>query len=148
MGLGAQGQRRLHRHDGAAQCQFRRPFGPAVEIGWRLARRHWGLGFASEAAWTCLRCAFAQLHLDEVVSFTTEGNLPSQKVMQAIGMVQDLAGSFEHPRLAAGHPCALMCCTASIARGGNRPCVAEWHVMQGANDKPCIICPHESAVEP
>ena len=83
---------------------FDAPFTPAVEIGWRLARRHWGQGFASEAAWTCLRCAFAQLGLDEVVSFTTQGNLPSQKVMQAIGMQQDLQGSFEHPRLPIGHP--------------------------------------------
>ncbi|MNF11374.1 hypothetical protein D3C80_2125840 [compost metagenome] len=39
-----------------------------------------------------------------MVSFTTEGNLPSQKVMQAIGMQHDPQGSFEHPRLAPGHP--------------------------------------------
>jgi RimJ/RimL family protein N-acetyltransferase len=44
------------------------------------------------------------LRLEEVVSFTSESNLPSQKVMQAIGMQQDLNGSFEHPRLAEGHP--------------------------------------------
>jgi len=89
---------------GLLNVNFDAPFAPAVEIGWRLARRHWGLGFASEAAWTCLRCAFAQLRLEEVVSFTSEINLPSQKVMQAIGMVQDLQGSFEHPRLPSGHP--------------------------------------------
>ena len=89
---------------GLLNVNFEAPFGPAVEIGWRLARRHWGLGFASEAAWTCLRCAFAQLRLGEVVSFTTEGNLPSQKVMQAIGMVHDPQGNFEHPRLPSGHP--------------------------------------------
>ncbi|MNW01206.1 hypothetical protein D3C71_1968100 [compost metagenome] len=38
------------------------------------------------------------------MSFTSECNLPSQKVMQAIGMQQDLHGSFEHPRLPIGHP--------------------------------------------
>ena len=64
---------------GLLNVNFDAPFAPAVEIGWRLARRHWGLGFASEAAWTCLRCAFAQLRVDEVVSFTSESNLPSQK---------------------------------------------------------------------
>lgn len=89
---------------GLLNVNFDAPFAPAVEISWRLARRHWGQGFASEAAWTCLRCAFAQLRLDEVVSFTTQDNVPSQKVMQAIGMVQDEAGSFEHPRLPEGHP--------------------------------------------
>ncbi|MNI86710.1 hypothetical protein D3C73_1438270 [compost metagenome] len=38
------------------------------------------------------------------MSFTTESNLPSQKVMQAIGMQQDLAGSFLHPKLPEDHP--------------------------------------------
>ena len=89
---------------GLLNVNFDAAFAPAVEIGWRLARRHWGLGFASEAAWACLRCAFAQLQLDEVVSFTTASNVPSQKVMQAIGMRQDPAGSFEHPRLPVGDP--------------------------------------------
>lgn len=133
---------------GLLHVSFDADFAPAVEIGWRLARRHWGLGFASEAAWTCLRCAFAQLRLDEVVSFTSESNLPSQKVMQAVGMLQDPSGSFEHPRLPAGHPLRRMCCTASTVHTGSRPCVAEWMAMRGANDKPCIICLHESAVEP
>lgn len=89
---------------GLLRVNFEAPFAPAVEIGWRLARRHWGQGYASEAAWTCLRCAFSQLHLDKVVSFTSVSNLPSQKVMQAIGMVEDVQGRFEHPRLPAGHP--------------------------------------------
>lgn len=89
---------------GLLNVNFDAPFTPAVEIGWRLARRHWGLGFASEAAWTCLRCAFAQLRLEQVVSFTTESNQASQKVMQAIGMQQDLDGSFDHPKLAADDP--------------------------------------------
>ncbi|NUT82734.1 MULTISPECIES: GNAT family N-acetyltransferase [Pseudomonas] len=83
---------------------FDAPFTPAIEIGWRLAREHWGLGYASEAAWTALRCAFDQLALDEVVAFTAVDNLPSQKVMQAIGMQHDPADDFEHPTLAVGHP--------------------------------------------
>lgn len=89
---------------GLLNVGFEAPFTPAVEIGWRLARRHWGLGFASEAAWACLRCAFSQLHLEQIVSFTTESNLPSQKVMQAIGMLEDPEGAFDHPGLAADHP--------------------------------------------
>ncbi len=38
------------------------------------------------------------------MSFTTESNLASQKVMQAIGMQQDLDGSFDHTKLAADDP--------------------------------------------
>ncbi|WP_408599009.1 GNAT family N-acetyltransferase [Pseudomonas sp. PLMAX] len=83
---------------------FDAPFTPAVEIGWRLAREHWGLGYASEAAWTALRCGFDRLVLNEVVSFTAVSNLPSQKVMQAIGMHHDPADDFDHPRLALDHP--------------------------------------------
>lgn len=89
---------------GLLNVGFDAPFTPAVEIGWRLAPEHWGLGYASEAAWAVLRCAFDRLALDQVVSFTTEANLPSQKVMQAIGMQADPAGDFEHPKLETGHP--------------------------------------------
>ncbi|MFJ4194769.1 GNAT family N-acetyltransferase [Pseudomonas sp. NPDC089534] len=83
---------------------FDAPFTPAVEIGWRLAKEHWGLGYASEAAWTALRCGFDRVALNEVVSFTSQANLPSQKVMQAIGMHHAEADDFDHPRLDDGHP--------------------------------------------
>ncbi len=86
---------------GLQNVSFEAGFTPAVEIGWRLAREHWGLGYASEAAWTALRCGFDRLQLDEIVAFTTEANLPSQKVMQAIGMHYDPQADFEHPKVAA-----------------------------------------------
>ncbi len=89
---------------GLAVVTFDAPFVPAIEIGWRLAREHWGLGYASEAAWTALRCGFDRLALKEIVAFTTLSNLPSEKVMQAIGMQHDSADDFDHPRLAADHP--------------------------------------------
>ena len=89
---------------GLAPVRFEAPFTPAVEIGWRLAREHWGLGYASEAAWTVLGCGFEHLELDEIVSFTATSNLPSQKVMQAIGMQNNPADDFAHPNLPEGHP--------------------------------------------
>jgi RimJ/RimL family protein N-acetyltransferase len=79
------------------------PFSPCVEVGWRLAHSHWGHGFASEAARHSLRFGFEVLGLDEIVSFTTLGNARSQAVMQRIGMRRD-AATFEHPRIAEGHP--------------------------------------------
>lgn len=88
---------------GLSTVGFDAPFTPAVEIGWRLAHDHWGLGFASEAAWTALRCGFGQVGLDEVVSYTPALNVPSEKVMQAIGMRRDAQGDFEHPALPAEH---------------------------------------------
>ncbi|WP_339530283.1 GNAT family N-acetyltransferase [Pseudomonas mucidolens] len=89
---------------GLMNVGFDAAFTPAVEIGWRLAREHWGLGYASEAAWTALRCGFDRLQLDEVVAFTAQTNQPSQKVMQAIGMHYDPAADFAHPKLAADDP--------------------------------------------
>lgn len=89
---------------GLAVVGFEAGFTPAVEIGWRLAREHWGLGYASEAAWTALRCGFDRLALKDVVAFTTASNQPSQKVMQAIGMHPAPSEDFEHPKLAGDHP--------------------------------------------
>ena len=48
---------------GLAPADFEAPFTPAVEVGWRLAREHWGHGFASEAAREALRVAFDELAL-------------------------------------------------------------------------------------
>lgn len=87
---------------GLGQVGFDAPFAPATEIGWRLAYEHWGLGFASEAAWTCLACAFDRLGPEEVVAFTALANASSEKVMQSIGMQRDVEGDFDHPNL-PGH---------------------------------------------
>jgi len=76
---------------------------PAVEIGWRLDKRFWGKGLAPEGARACLLFAFSKLGLDEVVSFTAEGNIPSMRVMEKIGMRHDVASDFEHPALPEGH---------------------------------------------
>ena len=43
------------------------PCSPCVEIGWRLARRFWGRGLASEAAAATLRIGFERLALAEIV---------------------------------------------------------------------------------
>lgn len=80
------------------------PFAPAVEIGWRLAREHWGKGYASEAARASLAFGFDQLKLDEIVALTVPANSRSQAVMKRIGMSRDPADDFEHPRLADGDP--------------------------------------------
>ena len=62
---------------------------PAVEIGWRLGRAHWGQGFATEAARAALAFAWDPVGLDRVVSVHAVGNDPSGNVMQKIGMHLD-----------------------------------------------------------
>ena len=80
--------------------RFEAPFMPCVEIAWRLARAHHGLGIASEAARATLADGFERVDLDEIVSFTTPANEPSWRVMQRIGMHRDPAEDFDHPGLA------------------------------------------------
>ncbi len=89
---------------GLSVVEFAAPFTPAVEIGWRLGREHWGRGYATEAAGAVLRHAFGRLGLDEVVSFAASGNRRSRAVMERIGMSHDEADDFDHPSLAPGHP--------------------------------------------
>ena len=84
--------------------RFEAPFLPAVEVGWRLAKEHWGLGFAPEGAREALRFAFEELALPEVVSFTARTNHNSRRVMEKIGMVHHPEEDFEHPNVPEGHP--------------------------------------------
>ena len=74
-------------------------FTPCVEVGWRLAKSHWGQGFAPEAAQAALAFGFGAVDLpnDEIVSFTTKQNIKSQRVMQKIGLRIDPTREFDHP---------------------------------------------------
>jgi len=78
-------------------------FTPCVEIGWRLARKFWGFGYATEAAGLALDYGFQVAGLEEIVSFTFVGNLRSRKVMERLGMTYSAGDDFEHPRLEPGH---------------------------------------------
>lgn len=78
------------------------PGADGMEIGWRLARRAWHHGYATEAARAALTVAFDGAGLPEVWSFTSVLNEPSTAVMRRIGMTE--VGRFDHPRIAAGHP--------------------------------------------
>lgn len=84
--------------------RFEAPFMPCVEIGWRLARAHWGHGYVTEAGRAALAFGFGPLRLEEIVSFTVPGNLRSRAVMERLGMRRDEAGDFDHPVMAEGHP--------------------------------------------
>lgn len=81
------------------------PFSPCVEIGWRLHRRYWGRGFATEGATEALQFAFNVLTLDDVVSFTTLANRRSRAVMARLGM-SDTHSNFIHPALEPRDPLA------------------------------------------
>ncbi|GAB2188851.1 GNAT family N-acetyltransferase [Sessilibacter sp. MAH1] len=78
------------------------PFSPCTEIGWRLNKKFWYNGYASEAARAVLQYAFDELKLEQVVSFTVKSNIRSIAVMERIGM-QFSGTTFQHPRVLNTH---------------------------------------------
>jgi ribosomal-protein-alanine N-acetyltransferase len=63
--------------------------GPEVEVGYTLARRTWGRGYATEAARACLDAAFGPLGLDEVIALVVPDNARSLHVVARLGMTPD-----------------------------------------------------------
>ena len=87
---------------GLNQVDFQAHFTPAIEVGWRLDRPHWGRGYATEAASAALDFAFDGLGCEQIVSFTAPVNEPSQRVMHRLGMTRDPGDDFDHPRVPDG----------------------------------------------
>jgi ribosomal-protein-alanine N-acetyltransferase len=82
---------------------FETHFTPCVEVGWRLARRHWRKGYATEGARAALAHGFETLGCDQIVSMTVPANKRSRAVMERLGMYRDPADDFDHPNLPEGH---------------------------------------------
>jgi RimJ/RimL family protein N-acetyltransferase len=89
---------------GPNHVRFALPFAPAIEAAWRLARRCWGKGYATEAARAAIDDGFSRLGFAEIVAFTVPANHASQRVMMRLGMGRDPAEDFDHPRFPEGHP--------------------------------------------
>jgi RimJ/RimL family protein N-acetyltransferase len=89
---------------GLAVPRFEASFTPCVEVGWRLAPRYWGRGYAVEAAAAAMSHGFQRLGLEEIVAMTVPANVRSRRVMEKLEMMRDPRDDFEHPLLPAGHP--------------------------------------------
>lgn len=62
---------------------------PAVEIGWRLDRRFWGYGYATEAATAAMRFGFLDRGLDRIISIRHVENVRSARVMEKLGLARE-----------------------------------------------------------
>lgn len=58
---------------------------PGFEIGWLFHRRHWGRGYATEAAAAALDYAFTTLKQPHVISLIRRDNMASIRVAEKIG---------------------------------------------------------------
>jgi RimJ/RimL family protein N-acetyltransferase len=89
---------------GLSEPTFVSDFTPCVEIGWRFRPEYWGTGIACAAAREAEAFAFGPLKLPELVSFTTESNLRSRRLMERLGFSRNPAEDFLHPLVPAEHP--------------------------------------------
>ncbi len=56
------------------------------DIGYRLNRRFWGMGYATESALPCVDYAFEQLKVRELIGTTQVGNIASQTILKKCGL--------------------------------------------------------------
>ena len=78
-------------HGTAASHAFASSTNPAdltddVEVGWHLARAHWGHGYATEAARALVDYGFETLHLDSIHAVVNPANIASIRVTHRLGM--------------------------------------------------------------
>ncbi len=72
-----------------------------VEIGWTVAREHWGQGYATEAALALRDWGVAERGLSRLISLIRPDNVRSVRVAEKIGE------SFEREIVLMGHPALL-----------------------------------------
>lgn len=80
------------------------PIDGQAEIGWRLARGHWGQGLAREAAEAALAWMWINTAEPLVAAITVADNMRSRGLMERLGMTRYPDEDFDHPALAAGDP--------------------------------------------
>ena len=88
---------------GLHEPKYELPVKPCTEIGWRLSRKYWGNGYATEAGNASLDFAFNQLNLNEIYSFTSVANIKSQAVMERLKLI-NTNSNFDHPTIPDDSP--------------------------------------------
>ena len=76
---------------------YKSPVTPNVDIGWRLNKKYWNNGLATEGAKKCLEYGFNVIKLKNIISTTPKVNIKSIRVMEKIGMEELI--EFKHPRI-------------------------------------------------
>jgi RimJ/RimL family protein N-acetyltransferase len=70
-----------------------------IEIGYRLLRNAWGLGFATEGATALAHYGFDDLGLNRIIGVTLPGNQASQRVLMKAGLADQGWGRYYNRRL-------------------------------------------------
>lgn len=99
------------RSDGAVLgiCGLKRgaagtPIADGLEIGWRLAKDHWGSGYAREAAQAVIDWAWTHVGDSRIWAITVEQNPASWGLMERLGMSRRHDLDFDHPQVSEDSP--------------------------------------------
>lgn len=63
-----------------------RPERNEIDLGYRFLKSTWGKGYATEAAFACIKYGFEKLGLKRIVGRAMPGNIASLKVLEKCGM--------------------------------------------------------------
>lgn len=82
---------------GLCDQTYEADFTPCVDIGWRLDKKFWNKGYATEGAKRCISYGFVELGLQTVIATAPVINAKSIHVMDKLGMAK--RSEFIHPKL-------------------------------------------------
>ena len=71
--------------------------GEGTELGFWIGKPYWGRGYATEAATTLVRYAFAELDIAEIVAGAFCENRASQRVLEKVGFEKTVVASVNWP---------------------------------------------------
>jgi len=57
-----------------------------TDLGYRLLKKHWGKGYATEASTACLNYGFNTLNLEKIIGTAMKENTASIKVFEKLGL--------------------------------------------------------------
>ena len=57
-----------------------------IDLGYRFFKKHWNIGYATEAARACIEYGFQKLGMTEIIARAMLENIASIEVMKKIGM--------------------------------------------------------------
>lgn len=57
-----------------------------TDVGYRFFRKHWGKGYATEAAAATIQFGFSEFHLHRIVAHARKENVASLRVLEKCGM--------------------------------------------------------------
>jgi len=95
-------EQRLIGFIGISAQNYKAPFTPCVDIGWRLDKSYWGKGLANEGGKACLDYAFRQMEIRRLYAIVPGVNRASLSVAKKIGL--QYHSSFNHPAIDLNSP--------------------------------------------